>query len=318
MVQLEDSQIAAGIAPHKVLGLGTPLPPTFNPPRYVDSTATAAKDAAGFGKEISRPYATIAFAVTDCPADTALVVLPGHTESVSAADAWKFKNSGVWVMGLGWGARRPTITFGTSTAAQIKLSKASTVLQNLLFVNSLDALVLPLLIGADDCAMLDFEYRENLGVQAVTTINISVGIDRCLLENFKILGDTAAPATSGIVVQQSNKDCVIRDFWIEGNYTDGCIDNNNVGVQRLMIIGGKGSYARNSNSNDQIINLSATATGFIAGPMALRLADNAANITESIVGAAMQIYASGAFEIGVVNADGEAALQWNGVKSTDA
>ena len=60
-----------------------------------------------------------------------IVVLPGHAESPSAAITLDV--AGVWVLGLGWGNDRPTVTSSNATNA-VAMTAASCRLSNILFV----------------------------------------------------------------------------------------------------------------------------------------------------------------------------------------
>ena len=82
----------------------------------------------------------------------------------------------------------------------------------------------------------------------------------------------------------------------------------------LTICGDRPSYIRTRNAADVAITCVATTTGNIGPNIYIRLQDNAANVTEALVGADMQFYAP----LGIVNADGELALDWNGTATTDA
>lgn len=62
-----------------------------------------------------------------------------------------------------------------------------------------------------------------------------------------------------------------------------------------------------------LITVVAASTGNIGPNVYGRIQDNAINITESIVGAAMQFYTP----LGIVNTDGERSLDWNGTQTAD-
>lgn len=87
------------------------------------------------GGPYTRPFATIAFAISQCLASRGdvIMVYPGHTETVSAAGSITMNVAGVAVVGLGSGSLRPTITFTTATAATITMSAANCTLKNMIF-----------------------------------------------------------------------------------------------------------------------------------------------------------------------------------------
>ena len=75
------------------------------------------------GRDPSVPMATIDAAVARCRANKGdmIVVMPGHSEDPTASITLDV--AGVWVYGLGWGASRPTITFG-ALAATLSMAAA--------------------------------------------------------------------------------------------------------------------------------------------------------------------------------------------------
>ena len=86
---------------------------------FVDNSAPAAQraDTAGYGKHPDKPFSTIDFAVGQCTATQgdAIFVLPGHSETLTAAAGIDLDVAGISVVGLGRGTARPTIAMSTST-----------------------------------------------------------------------------------------------------------------------------------------------------------------------------------------------------------
>lgn len=79
---------------------------------FVDSTHPAATDALGAGQSPDTPLATLDYAVGLCTANhgDVIYVMPGHAETVATAAAIDIDVAGVKVVGVGWGASRPTFT----------------------------------------------------------------------------------------------------------------------------------------------------------------------------------------------------------------
>lgn len=63
-----------------------------------------------------------------------VVVLPGHTETVSGTDIWSNQVAGVAIIGVGFGTERPTFTF-TGATDQFLLNDANVIYDNLRFLN---------------------------------------------------------------------------------------------------------------------------------------------------------------------------------------
>jgi hypothetical protein len=86
-------------------------------------------------------------------------VHPLHAESVIGAAGMTFSKAGVTYQGLGNGRNRPTITFSTSTAAQIIVSGANITFKNMVFdFSGIDQIVAAISVTAADVAFEDCEF----------------------------------------------------------------------------------------------------------------------------------------------------------------
>jgi hypothetical protein len=90
---------------------------------YVDASV-----AGSDGRSPSTAVATIKAAYALCTASVGdtIVVLPGHTETIShATNGLSCTKAGIRIIGLGEGDARPTITLDTANTASIAVSAAS-------------------------------------------------------------------------------------------------------------------------------------------------------------------------------------------------
>jgi len=290
-------------------------PPTLKDILYVDAHADGAQDLAGWGDDpFKRPFATVAFAVTQASYDTLVRVMPGHTEVINSANEWDFANVGIWVQGMGWGARRPTFTFATSTLAQVLLDKPSSTLENLLFKSTIDALVIGIRNTAADCKILNCEYREETTAEAIAALSIEG--DRTLVDGIKIRGEGSSDQASALITIKSCDGAILRNFDLKGGGAGGVLRTIAVAPTNLKIDGGRGSYIW-TMVDDLAIKCVAATKGSINGPIRIRLHTDAANLDECIVPTDMQVYQEAANHIGVVNADGESEWNWPGTISLD-
>ncbi len=80
------------------------------------------------------PFATIAYAVTQCVSGRGdvIVVAPNHTESVADATTLVIEKNDVAIVGLGIGGNRPTINLTTATTATITVSADSVSFSNII------------------------------------------------------------------------------------------------------------------------------------------------------------------------------------------
>lgn len=244
MIVNENIDPDAAIRADKLFGRGMEInlaDLSMGPFYFVDGNVAGARDEPGFGNNHDRgPFKTIGFAVTQAAADGVIVVLPGHTETVSKADGWNYANAGVSVVGLGAGSRRPKVTFDTSTAADINIDKASTLIKNLQFVNNIDALVAPIDVDAADFTCLGCDFRDDTA--AKQTVRWILGDANA--DNMRILGclnrgsDTAGSTAfitlngaDGVVVAncRSNGDFSAANIEVvTGAVTDALITANHL------------------------------------------------------------------------------------------
>jgi hypothetical protein len=85
--------------------------------------------------DFNSPYATLAYAVSQCVANRGDVIFikPGHAESVTSATALPLNIAGVAIVGLGVGTSRPKFTVSTANTATIAVSADNVSIQNCQF-----------------------------------------------------------------------------------------------------------------------------------------------------------------------------------------
>ena len=117
---------------------------------WVNSSSVLAKGgiAGSDGNDGSyrRPLATITKALTKCTASRGdiIVVMPGYTETVSAAAGEVWDVAGVALIGLGAGTLKPTFTFDTATTADLNVTASDVSVFNFRFVSGIANLAAPL------------------------------------------------------------------------------------------------------------------------------------------------------------------------------
>jgi hypothetical protein len=281
---------------------------------YANSLRTGASTGST-GRTLREAASTIDSLVARCTAGRGdrIIALPGHVETITAAAGLALDVAGVTVIGLGTGSLRPKINFTTDVAASVLISAANVSMHNFLFTGGIDALTGPISIDAADATLTDIETRDVTG-QATDFIVTSDNADRFRISGWKHLGAAAAGADTAITTVGGD-DWVIEDFDIYGNFAVGAIENLTTLSNRVRIGGGnKTCRIWTENAADIAITMKADTTGWIEGPINIMLQDNAANITECIVAAAMQLY----LPLNVANLAGEVGMTFNGTASTDA
>jgi len=101
---------------------------------FVCSSGTSTAD----GLSPSRPISTLAGGLAACTqagnVGDVIYVLPGHAENISDNTTLKLNVSGVQIIGLGFGAQRPTFTLDTGNTTAIPVSAANISVTNCIFI----------------------------------------------------------------------------------------------------------------------------------------------------------------------------------------
>lgn len=189
---------------------------------FVDSAIGG--NAPGYGTDKSRPFASIAYALTRATAnnDDVIIVSDGHAESITGAAGWTAV-SGVHIVGMGFGAKRPTITFTTSTAAQIVVSGNNVVFENLVFdLTGVDAVVIGIAVTGTDFIMKNCRV-----VVAGATNQAAIAVDvqgaRPSFINCDFYGTSDAGPAAAINVGAATNGLSVVGGRITGNYSSGPI-----------------------------------------------------------------------------------------------
>jgi len=165
---------------------------------------------------VVRVFSTIKTALASCVANRGDVVLvmPGHSESITNTTDLNVNIAGVRVIGVGNGNNRPVITVNTATTALITMSAANTSLENLIIDGT----------GFDAIAK----------VISVTAAGVSI------LGNKFILAGASAQATLGILTTAAANDLTIKDNLFYGTSDAGT-------TAAIELVGGSNILIENNN-----------------------------------------------------------------------
>jgi len=144
-------------------------------------------------------FATIDQAIGACTANNGdvIIVLPQHAETITAASAIALDVAGITVQGMGNGATRPTITYGTNTTATSVVSAANITIRNLRFVNAIDSLAVFLTLGADDATVEDCDFIGGSTVEVLNFIGITTTKDNSTIRRCRFIQPTDPAGTNG-------------------------------------------------------------------------------------------------------------------------
>jgi hypothetical protein len=162
------------------------------------------------------------------------------------------------------GRNRPTFTFGTSTAASFNVSAANVVLQNLAFVNAIDAQTAMVNVSAADVKITGCEFMlGDSSTQAVLGILTTASADRLIVADCDLHGGATAGVESAIKIVGGDS-IVIGGNRIFGAFaTTGGIQNATTAATGILI---DGNVVVNytADGNNKTIVLHASATGLVS------------------------------------------------------
>lgn len=221
-------------------------------------------NSAGPGWSPHNAFATIDQAFGACTAanNDYIVVLPGHTETLTAAAGIDADVAGVTVVGMGSGTDRPQITMGTIATVDVDIDAANITFENLDFVAAVADIVAAIDVNADN-----FTLRGCRFLEPTTDMNFLVCVQ-----------DAAATGSDYITIDNCDAQCPdaanthFVNFAGTGN-GHRVTRNRLIGDWGTMAVGGAGvvtnvyicdnDICNKATDNDSCINLAATATGIV-------------------------------------------------------
>lgn len=225
-------------------------------------------------------YSTIPLAIAKCVDDRGdtVLVANNHDETITGAAGIALSKAGVSLIGLGNGADRPTITFTTSTAAQMTITGAETLVKNLQFVCGIDAQVAMISVTAPDVTFLNCEFDTNSAtIGAVLGILSGATSDRLQVTGCRFVGTAAnsGTITTAQIQYESAVDVQITNNYFTGKMTQAIL--NTATVLRGLVANNFFVVA----TGTKFISVAAASTPFITNNRA-----NVASGTTPIVAAA--------------------------------
>jgi hypothetical protein len=181
-------------------------------------------------------YTTVAAALDHCRTNQGdqVICLPGHTETISTADAWPNLKAGTSIVGWGSGTLRPTVTW-SAAAATVLFNVANVNISNFIFNMAGDpsgstalTVAAPITVSAAGCGFHGIDAivgvdADQLCTKAITTTDAAkrleitdsfffgaassqvttvfeiLGCDYMRLINAHVQATTASPTTIGVM-----------------------------------------------------------------------------------------------------------------------
>lgn len=182
----------------------------------------------------ARIVPTLAQALTECRAGLGdmIVVLPGHSESVTDATMLANLQNGTRIVGVGQGSSMPTFRW-TNTAAQWAIAANDVSITGLrLRLEGANGVVKAIAVTGDDVAIQGCDIETSSGAANLATIAIevstgNVGGGRFNFSGNRMRGVAAGVCTNGILISGANaKNIEITDNNLQfaSNSTNGLIN----------------------------------------------------------------------------------------------
>ena len=210
------------------------------------------------------PFSTIDYAIGQCEANNNNIVFvrEGYTQTLTAASAITCDVAGIYIVGLGQGSNRPTLTFGTSIAASVLISAANVTIKNILGVAGIDGLTNPFHIQAANCT-LDVEWQDaSSTVEAATAILTTAAADNLKI-NLKYIGFPAGNAAVKAIglVGVNNANIVVDAYGIWSTAVVNFLGTacTNIEVGGYFYVSGTTNYSKN------VVDTVGGSTWFVSG-----------------------------------------------------
>lgn len=243
-------------------------------------------DGAGYGSTPDNPFDTLDYAIGQCTANKGdiIYVLPGHAETYIATNGFDADVAGIAIIGLGWGAQRPTFTFNHANA-QVNIGAASVRIENVRFVADITAVVAAVQVeGVTDVVIRDCEWYwgGTTGDDMVLNLELEAGSHRALIERCRFLQEPAvAGCASAIKLTGASDNVVIRDNEFMGDCSVACVNGITALSQGLMFLD---NLVHNTDAGEPYLEVFTGTTGIIANTRGLA---SAATVAANAVADAM-------------------------------
>lgn len=209
---------------------------------YVDSTHGDASDTPGFGKTTDEPLATIDYAVGQCTADTGdiILVMPGHVESLGAAETIDFDVAGITVIGMGTGGDRPRVDYD-AVDAEVDVGADNIHIENLTFRPSIADTAIGIDIEAGVTGTV-IENCETLHGETAATdeflihVDIKAGCHGTKIQNCIFRSDDGTTPAVGVKLTGASHRCEIRNNIFMGPFSTAAINGITTLSEDILIV----------------------------------------------------------------------------------
>lgn len=227
---------------------------------FVGSAASNDSDNAQPPGNLSYPFSTINYAISQCTANNGdlIIVLPSHVETLTATATIAANKAGVQIVGVGCCTNRPQINF-TATSSIVTVSAANVTFRNINFTCGVDSVVTGISVQAAGFRLIDCDFTSPTSTNDMliwvltTTAGTDMTIQGC---NFR---QNHAGPTECIRLNGSDRTKIINNY-ITGSYSTAAINSITTLSAEVLI---SGNRITNSVTDGKWIAMHANATGGI-------------------------------------------------------
>lgn len=297
--------------------LGTLTPPGGQVVAYVHASGVARLGGSAPGMPPVLTTLNAALKLCTSGYGDTVMVLPGHTENISAADQMSNLVAGTRIIGLGEGQNRPIFTW-TIAGSTFLFDVANVVLENCIL--NMDpgtgtvSVAAPITVSAAGCALLNCKVRVSTDANSKATIPVTTTAagDDFTIAGCEIYGATAGEVTTVIRAVGADRLKILDSYIVAATSAVGigCIQFLTTASLDVLI---KNVIVRNNKaaSTAAITGLTGT-TGFADNLIMGTLANAAQQLVLGDAAGAWSANADGmmfGLGVGVVNLAGEAAAR---------
>ena len=188
-----------------------------------------------------RPFSTVDYAIGKCTAGRGdiIFVMPGYTETISAAAGWACDVAGIAIVGLGSGTSKPTLTF-SATGSDINISAANVTISNIRCVSSVDSLGNFIDVDEAYATIHKCDFITGSATEALCFIDQATTYDGLIVSGCKFLqptdpNGTGGAADTGGVYLVDSEDILIENCTFRGQFESGIIHNKSTAAKGLVI-----------------------------------------------------------------------------------
>jgi hypothetical protein len=187
---------------------------------YVSSTSGSNEN---IGTDPAFPKATVAGAQSAATASKGdiVVILPGHTETLTAA--LTLSKAGVGYVGLGYGSMRPTFT-GNGAIDAISVTGANVMIANVRFpAPETDDQTADINVAASNCQIIStYHIGSQTAKNKTDMITVAAGGDDLYVEDVRAF-NTVVDCVSWLSLEAAVARPEIRDCVVQGTFSTGAL-----------------------------------------------------------------------------------------------